>query len=115
MKKAMIVVSFLILLGLLAYQTLIAWDVRNVRDSGRSFGYFMRDAAARNCLTKETLIQLAVERNWDYEDARQPVYRSFAPDEYAETLRVFMEPQLNFVKEPGVRFFFDSNGCLIDE
>lgn len=113
MRKVILTLLLLVTLVLLAYQSLIAWDVRNSRQFSRAYSYFLSDAAALGCLQKEALIRAAKDRNWEIEDNRQPPFRSRSPDEFAEALRVFVEPQLNFSKEPGVMFFFDEAGCLI--
>ncbi|WP_291737884.1 hypothetical protein [Leisingera sp. F5] len=113
MKKAILPSLLLVTLVLLAYQSLIAWDVRNSRRFNKAYGYFLSDAAALGCLSKEALIQAAEARGWEYEDNRQPPYRSWSPDEFSVALRVFVEPQLNFSKEPGAMFFFDDAGCLV--
>jgi len=113
MNKALTIIAFLALLALLAYQSLIAWDVRNVRDSGRAYASFVRDAAASNCLPKDALLETAIARDWDFEDSPQPPFRSYTPKGFNDSIRVFVEPQLNFAKEPGIRFFFDDNGCLM--
>ncbi|UWQ76433.1 hypothetical protein [Leisingera sp. M658] len=113
MKRVILPLLLLVALVLLAYQSLIAWDVRNTKHFYRAYSYFLTDAAALGCLRKETLIKAAKARGWGYEDNRQPPYRSWSPDEFLETLRVFVEPQLNFAKEPGVTLFFDDGGCLI--
>lgn len=115
MRMATTVVAIIVLCCLLAYQSLIAWDVRNVRDSQRAYSNFVFDAAALGCVRRAYIIRTAETRGWDFEDDRQPPFRSWSPDDWAVAVRVFIEPQLNFSKEPGVMFFFDNEDCLIGD
>lgn len=113
MKRVVLPFLFFVAVVLLAYQSLIAWDVRNVRNFHSSYSGLLKDASVLSCLTKDALVEASKARGWEYEDNRQPPYRSGAPDEFALALRVFVKPQLNFAKEAGVMFFFDYAGCLI--
>ena len=115
MRMAMAVVAIIVLCCLLAYQSLIAWDVRNVRDSQRAYSNFVFDAATLGCVRRASIIRTAETRGWDFEDDRQPPFRSWSPDNWTVAVRVFIEPQLNFAKEPGVMFFFDNEDCLIGD
>ncbi len=102
-----------ILLCLLAYQSLIAWDVRNVRGFQRAYSEFVKDAATSGCVTRLSIIEAAEAREWEFEDDRQPPFRSSSPEVWAVAVRVFTVPPLNFSKEPGVIFFFDKKDCMI--
>lgn len=105
--------AMFILVCLLAYQSLIAWDVRNVRGFQRAYGQFFRDAATSGCVTRTAILDAAIDRGWEYENDRQPPFRSVSPDDWSIAVRVFTVPQLNFSKEPGVMFFFDENDCIL--
>lgn len=102
-----------ILLSLLAYQSLIAWDVRNVQGFQHAYGQFVKDAATSGCVTRSSIIQAAEVREWEFEDDRQSPFRSSSPKEWSVAVRVFTVPPLNFSKEPGVMFFFDERDCMI--
>lgn len=113
MHKAVLAMLLFLALLLLAYQSLIAWDVRGVRAFQYSYGRFLKDAAAAGCLQKEAIVNSAKKRGWKIEENVQLPFRSGAPEEFSVAVRVFVEPPLNFSKEPGVKFFFDEAGCLI--
>lgn len=115
MRMAITVIAFIVLSCLLAYQSLIAWDVRNVRDSQRAYINFVFDSATLGCVSRASIIQTAKARDWQVEDDREPPFRSGSPDNWTVAVRVFIEPQLNFAKEPGVMFFFDKDDCLIGD
>ena len=115
MRKEIIVFAIIVLCCLLAYQSLIAWDVRNVRNSQRAIGNFVFDAATLGCVRRASVIRIAETRGSHFEDDRQPPFRSRSPDDWTTAVRVFIEPQLNFAKEPGVMFYFDDADCLIGD
>ncbi|MEL7258299.1 MAG: hypothetical protein AAFN80_10725 [Pseudomonadota bacterium] len=115
MRMVIVVIFIFVLCCLLAYQSLIAWDVRNVRDSQRAYVNFIFDAATLDCVRRTSIIQTAEARGWQIEDDRQPPFRSWSPDNWTKAVRVFIKPQLNFAKEPGVMFFFDDEDCLIGD
>jgi hypothetical protein len=115
MRVAISVIAIIVLCCLLVYQSLIAWDVQNVQDYQKSYSKFIFDAMTLGCVSRSSFIQTAEARGWKYEDGRQPPVLIKAPDDWAAAVRVFIEPQLNFAKAPGVLFFFDHQDCLIGD
>mgnify|MGYP001794122158 CR=1 FL=1 len=113
MKHVIYIFLIVILTGALAYQSLIAWDIRNVRKFAYANLGLHRDAAAMACVSKESVLKAAKQRDWAFEEERGRIFRSSSPEVYANAVRVYVEPPLNFVKEPGVLFFFDTDGCFI--
>lgn len=108
---------FLVLLILiLGYFLLIArlelWDERGIRKSIGASGAYMFEAAQLACATKDQLLQAADRRGWLAETAIK-VYEP--PENAVSHLRVFVEPEIPFSKEPGRVFHFDGRGCLVGQ
>lgn len=115
MRTALLALTIFVLLVLLAYQSLIAWDVRMLRKFAFASLSLHQSAAALACVPKTAILEAADERNWEIEEGAQITFRSSPPDTYAEAVRIHVQPPLNFSKEPGVMFYFDSQGCYISK
>jgi hypothetical protein len=114
MKNALLILTIIVLLALLAYQSLIAWDVRNVRKFAYANLRLHQTAAANACVPKTAILEAVADRGWNFEESPELVFG--APAEYKDVIRVFVEPPLNFAKLPGgVQFFFDRSGCYISK
>jgi len=92
------------LLVLLAYQTLVTADDRNGVKHYLSSYAFVRSAATNGCLRKSAILAEAQRRGWEVQE----------PDPWGNipsSIRVMVEPPRAFVKNPGMRFIFDEDGC----
>ena len=113
MKNLMLISAIVVLSVLLLYQSIFALDVRNVKDFQRAYLEFLKDAAISSCLDKDTIVETAVQRKWIVQDPDPRSLNRTPSENWAYSVRVFVEPPLGFSKVPGVEFSFDEEGCLI--
>ena len=106
-----------ILLVLLLYQSVIAWDVRAVQKFGSAYSKFLRDSAVNGCVKFEDFRVQAFERNWLVEEYtnQDSFTAAFKPAAFDTALRVYVEPPLSYSKIPGVMFYFDEKNCLLPD
>jgi len=112
MKTVIVTIAIFVLLALLAFQSLIASDVRNSHNFLSAQRNFIHDAAATSCLAKAEMIMTAISRDWEYRDIARPDNDIKQGQEYRDILIVHVKPPRNFAKDLGVKFFFDAKGCL---
>lgn len=117
MKTAFVIVSFVLLLVLTKLSMSLAKEAEHSKSAVWKYSQFLKDAAAANCLKKESLIQAAINKNWEYEINPIGIFHSDRFDGYDTALRVLVDPPIPFLltanKGQGEMFYFDENGCWV--
>ena len=110
-KWILIVLLFLGMLATILYQMLVIMDARAIGDHVEARGAFFRDAALQSCVNRETLTNLAEEREWRVDQSPE-LFRDEG-DTWDSALWINISPPLPFAKLHGTAFYFDGDGCLI--
>lgn len=105
-----------VLLGAFLFAKIELWDARGVSKFQRARGQLLLGALVDGCGSLENVRNAAIVRDWqvvsylpqDNFDALEK------PSGFARALRVYVQPSLPLSKMPGVLFFFDDAGCLME-
>ncbi len=111
------VVLNVVLLGAFLLAKIELWDARGVSKFRGAYGQLLREALVDGCGLRENVQKAAFVRDWRVEAyLPQDDFETFEkPLRFASALRVHVQPSLPFSKMPGVLFFFDESGCLMEE
>ena len=102
------------------YLHLQVWDARGVNGFLTAYNGLLRDAADISCVQKNSVIEIAKRNEWRIDNNIHKWRLDFGQSqEYIDDLenephsiRIYINPEMPFSKEPGIVFRFNSRECL---